>query len=241
MKTLDEFQNEVGAWGDATFPNSTWATVASHFEEEAAEFMDALRGGRQEKIEGELADSFLLLMQFAHKTGVSLYEAAERKMIVNRARTWKVNDPEPGGHVKHVVDTKTVYLAAAYNAQELMRFYAVGLSEMGYEVTSRWILGQHDTPPDGIEPGSIAHHAWAANDDLADIDRAATVILFTAWPSTKGGRHVEFGYALATGKKIVVIGERESVFHSLPQVAWFPAWADYVQSLGEEVQPGDDA
>lgn len=37
----------------------------------------------------------------------------------------------------------------------------------------------------------------------------------------RGGRHVEFGYALALGKELINIGPRETVFHHLDNVQSF--------------------
>ena len=47
---------------------------------------------------------------------------------------------------------------------------------------------------------------------------ADTVIIFTEIPNTilaTGGRHVEFGLALAQGKRVIIVGPRENVFHYL--------------------------
>jgi NTP pyrophosphatase (non-canonical NTP hydrolase) len=102
-KTLDEFQNEIGAWGDTTFPQSTPDTVLAHFWEEAQEFTaESLSIGRGtvHRREEEAADVLLLLLHFAHKTGFSLMDAAENKMTINRKRKWKT-EPEPAGHFKH--------------------------------------------------------------------------------------------------------------------------------------------
>lgn len=98
-KTLDDFQAEVGAWGDVTFPRSTAQTVTSHFAEEAGEFTEAVAANDMAAFE-EAADCLLLLLHFAHKSGFSLHAAAEHKLAVNRARRWKTT-PEPGGHIKH--------------------------------------------------------------------------------------------------------------------------------------------
>lgn len=100
--TLDEMQAEIGAWGDKTFPNSTVSSVAVHFEEEADEFLLAVRTSESvgEVVE-EMADCFLLLLHFAHKNGFSLFDAAMEKMAVNRKRKWNTT-PEPAGHFKHV-------------------------------------------------------------------------------------------------------------------------------------------
>jgi hypothetical protein len=57
---------------------------------------------------------------------------------------------------------------------------------------------------------------------------ADAVIIFTEIPNTvlaTGGRHVEFGLALAQGKRVIVVGPRENVFHYLlPESQVFATW-----------------
>lgn len=97
-----------------------------------------------------------------------------------------------------------VYLAASWNRRDLMRAYRDRLAQRGIECTSRWLDG-----PAGAHPGV------ASLMDLNDIRRADVML-------TSGGRHFECGFecgfAFAIGKKIVVIGPRENVFHHLRQI-----------------------
>ena len=68
-----------------------------------------------------------------------------------------------------------------------------------------------------------------AREDFEDIMNADAVISFTEVPRTtksRGGRHVEFGIALAAGKKCIIVGPRENVFHCLP-------WVDVVDTIVE--------
>ena len=51
--------------------------------------------------------------------------------------------------------------------------------------------------------------------------------------STRGGRHAEFGIALALGKRVIVIGPRENVFHALPAVERYESWAAFRASPRE--------
>ena len=44
----------------------------------------------------------------------------------------------------------------------------------------------------------------------------------------KGGRHVEHGYAMALGKRIVVVGPREHVFHTDPATEVYADWASFL-------------
>lgn len=56
---------------------------------------------------------------------------------------------------------------------------------------------------------------------------ADCVISFTEAPrssANRGGRHVEFGIALANGARVIVVGHRENIFHWLPQIEFFETW-----------------
>jgi nucleoside 2-deoxyribosyltransferase len=110
-----------------------------------------------------------------------------------------------------------VYLAAQYPRRDELREHRKVLEAAGIESTSRWL--------DEQEPlsGNMTHRepAWythTAKTDLEDVDRANVVLFFAEDPLVgvpRGGRHVEFGYALGKGKPIHVIGCKENVFHYL--------------------------
>ena len=126
-----------------------------------------------------------------------------------------------------------VYLAARYSRIEEMNAYADQLREAGCEVTSRWLLGIHQLhegaePVDAHAPSVPLEARPFAQDDFDDVLRSHVVVCFTESPGTqgagRGGRHVEFGMALAWGKDLVIVGPRENVFHTLPQVQRFSRW-----------------
>lgn len=117
-----------------------------------------------------------------------------------------------------------IYLAAAYPRLEEMRGVRDVLVALGHEVTSRWI----DQPPgEGAGTAELAADPAAyvkyAELDRADLEAAEVVISFTG-EGGRGGRHVEYGMAIAYGKRLVVVGPREHVFHTLPGVEWYPDW-----------------
>lgn len=119
-----------------------------------------------------------------------------------------------------------IYLASRYSRREELCGYRDQLEAIGQTVTSRWLTGNHDNAkrPDGTyEPGAAR---LAAAEDLADIDAAEIVISFTesAPENRTAGRHVEFGYALARGKVMVIVGPPESVFHYRPGLLFFETW-----------------
>ena len=130
-----------------------------------------------------------------------------------------------------------VYLAARYSRIGEVNNYADKLREAGYEVTSRWLLGIHQLH-EGAEavdvpaPSVPIESRPFAQDDLDDVRRSHVVISFTERPhvngGSRGGRHVEFGMALAWGKRLLIVGPRENVFHTLPQVQQFNQWGPSV-------------
>ncbi len=126
-----------------------------------------------------------------------------------------------------------VYLAARYSRHPEMRQIAADLRRLGHEVTARWIHGHHEYDPaeaERAEAAGILSPVEIATDDITDLLAADAVISFTEHPNAhgrnRGGRHVEFGIALATGKRLMIVGPCENVFHHLPAVEWYPTWRD---------------
>ena len=125
-----------------------------------------------------------------------------------------------------------VYIAARYDRRfEMLRVASV-LFRAGHEVTSRWIEGGRGGDSDRI----------VALEDLDDLARANCLVTFTedpernvAW-AARGGRHVEFGVALATGKRLCVVGPRENVFHHLPRVEVYATTGALIVGLASPAQ-----
>lgn len=134
-----------------------------------------------------------------------------------------------------------VYLAARYSRHREMQEYAAELCALGYIVTARWILGDHELRSDGQSDRDDWMMRWAVEDwdDLTDAD---LVVSFTEGPGpvagrARGGRHTEFGAALALCKPVVIIGHRENVFHFLPIVEFYPDWASFRATLATPTPP----
>jgi len=133
--------------------------------------------------------------------------------------------------------TVRIYLAARYSRNAEMRELAAYIRARGDEVTSRWIDGSH-------EVGDVAtdgDRQRLAQEDWDDLFRADAVICFSETPrsnNSRGGRHVEFGIALALRKPIYVVGPKENVFHYMPAVTHFPsAHAAVIAALGSKGEP----
>lgn len=125
-----------------------------------------------------------------------------------------------------------VYLAARYSRREELCRYAFDLERIGYEITSRWLQGNHQIDDAGLSAEAATEERTRfATEDWDDLMAADICISFTEEPrssNSRGGRHVEFGAALAAGKHCLVIGPRENVFHCLPNVNVFRYWDDFL-------------
>ena len=105
-----------------------------------------------------------------------------------------------------------------------------------HEIVSTWIDGHHETRPGIDDDASPEERAAWAHEDFYDVTRADCVVSFTEPPrgNSRGGRHVEFGIGLGRGKRMVLIGEREHVFHCLPYVEVYPDWDSFLARIDAE-------
>lgn len=134
-----------------------------------------------------------------------------------------------------------VYLCSRYSRRDQMRAFRATLVEQGHEVTSRWL----DTEWDRAEKGSSAappeYREKYALIDYEDVQACEVIVAFTEAPGDggRGGRHVEFGMAVALGKKLLVVGHRENIFHHLPQVN-FVEGTEFVPDVLRRVQAREE-
>src|ERR1700679_85653 len=110
---------------------------------------------------------------------------------------------------------RSVYLAGQYKRRDEFREYALQLIQRGVQVTSRWLL---ETIPLEHTLAEVGPEQWGKTAllDYFDVQRADTLIFFAEDSENqprRGGRPVEFGMALALGKKVLVVGAEENIFH----------------------------
>lgn len=125
-----------------------------------------------------------------------------------------------------------IYLTSRYQDHPLMRDWRAVLELMGHDVTSRWIEGKHSADEDVPDYGDQRRRF--AMEDLEDIDAADAIVANSdpeIFRTSHGGRHVELGYALARGKKIFLVGERENVFHWHSDVEVLPTLLSLLDRL----------
>ena len=128
----------------------------------------------------------------------------------------------------------SVYLAAPYASKDQIRRHASELVALGCDVTAQWLDEPHaaTVPFTSRDPEEL--RAFARR-DISDIARADVFIFFSLdpdQPTKRGGRHVEFGLAIAQRKRMIVVGPRENIFHFLPDVEVAPTFNAAIELLG---------
>ena len=118
-----------------------------------------------------------------------------------------------------------IYLASRYHRKQELQAYRDRLDSItgcNIMVTARWLDTPQVTGVDGQDSIFIPDSAAVyAKQDFNDIANADVFVHFTDPPTTlyrRGGAHCEFGVALALGKRCMIVGPRQQIFHALPQV-----------------------
>jgi hypothetical protein len=125
-----------------------------------------------------------------------------------------------GGNVKF-------YIAA--QKQENARPARDAVVAAGHVCTASWIdLEGYASIPRGPE-----QRIEAAKTCSAEVEDAHELILVSEADGSRvrGGKHVETGMALAQGKRVHVIGQRENVFHWHPMVTVYPDLESFVTEV----------
>ena len=128
-----------------------------------------------------------------------------------------------------MTDFNKIYLAARYSRRDEVAHYQGEARLLGFDVTSRWLEGTHEIVDGRSRQADDASRQRFAREDWDDLVAADIVISFTEGPDAKksrGGRHVEFGAALALKKWCIVVGPAENVFHHMPEVVRFATWEE---------------
>lgn len=88
----DQLAHEVFRWAEATFPNRTDSSMFLKMYSEIAELI------RSDGEPLELADLFILLMDYAVRKNIAISKAVRQKLEINRSRTWKINSDGTMSH-----------------------------------------------------------------------------------------------------------------------------------------------
>lgn len=121
-----------------------------------------------------------------------------------------------------------IYLAAKYARREELLPLAETMTSFGHECTSTWLTGETEISTANAEM------------DLRDVARADALLFFSEERDVgymTGGRHVEFGYAVALRKQMAVVGCRENIFHMLKGVTHFESFEEAMLSIETASRP----
>jgi nucleoside 2-deoxyribosyltransferase len=124
-----------------------------------------------------------------------------------------------------------VYLAAQFARRDEMRGHRSTLESVGITVTSRW-LDEEGSLDGSMDDKTEEFYIKTAYIDLEDVRAARCLIFFAEDPKIgikRGGRHVEFGYALALGIPIAVIGPKENIFHHCHGIGHFDSLETFIK------------
>lgn len=119
-----------------------------------------------------------------------------------------------------------VYIAAKFELAPEVAEMAKELRLLGIECTSRWVTEEGPYVKDDPAEGDRL-----ARMDLSDVDVADIFVLLGQPNSPRGGKHVEYGYAYAKGKRIILIGKRENIFHWLSTTTIVADWKAAIETL----------
>ena len=128
------------------------------------------------------------------------------------------------------------YIAAGFSRKNEMAEKAKQLQSMRIGVTSTWPW-EDASPQAGLAELGDHHLIVNGSKDLREIEAADGVILFTQDPTIpflRGGRMHEFGYAMGLGKRLIVCGPKENIFHYQHNVEVFATWEELLTQLGGE-------
>lgn len=134
-----------------------------------------------------------------------------------------------------------IYIAARFSRRHEANQLANLLQELGHRITSRWVLpdSDHVVPTGMSDRAADSERRRFALEDVEDVENADCCISLMEEPrgNGRGGRHIEFGIAVALRQRLMIIGPRETVFHHLPRVEHFETCEQLVGLLRQEHMP----
>lgn len=108
-----------------------------------------------------------------------------------------------------------IYISASMPRIKEARSLAAVLSGAGHRICSGWLDTDREVDLATIRQGAADVEAIR---NMRDVMDCHLFVMLAGDKKSRGGRHVEFGMAMALHKRCVIIGARENVFHSHPLI-----------------------
>jgi nucleoside 2-deoxyribosyltransferase len=129
-----------------------------------------------------------------------------------------------------------IYLASRFSRRHECHALAKLLQMRGHTITSRWVKpgDDHVIPTGTSDQAADSERRRFAMEDVDDVLACDWMISLMEEPrsNSRGGRHIEFGIALGLGKRLSIIGPRETVFHHLDHIEQFDTVEAFLKSEG---------
>lgn len=125
-----------------------------------------------------------------------------------------------------------IYISVRYGRKPEAEALARAFRTNGHEVTSRWVF--RDQPMD-YHDASYYEIGQYAQEDADDVVAADVFVALTEETDSvygRGGRHVEFGIAIALKRPVFFVGPFENIFHYLPSCTHFITNDELIEALG---------
>ena len=118
--------------------------------------------------------------------------------------------------------TQKAYIAASFKRRDEILIAEKVLSPF-FDIVSTWTKE--------VEVGYFddVSNQRKATQDMYDLDRADMLIHFSNGEGC--GNMTELGIAINKGLKIVVIGQRKSIFHWLPSIEFYETLEEYLCTI----------
>lgn len=128
-----------------------------------------------------------------------------------------------------------VYMAGKFETREALRPIRDRLWNLGHEVVSTWL--DEAKRPSGMDEATF--NRKLAIKDMTEIKSTDLLILDTHVPSERGGKEVEYGFALGQfqTKQVWIVGPRRNVFHWVADQQ-FDEWDGVIEALRDTTPVG---
>ena len=125
------------------------------------------------------------------------------------------------------------YVAARFEQKSEMKALVPLFAANNIEVRAHW-LDETVSATSQLSDLTPEYCAEQAQVDLDDIKACDLFVFFadSVAKTTRGGKHFEAGYASGLGKRIVVVGPPENIFHYLPGVIHYASLGDFLDAEG---------
>ena len=131
------------------------------------------------------------------------------------------------------------YFAAPFSYGERLRDLARFIDNIFDGPRQCWTTASWIYIPTGTRAKNHLEAANYALLDLENVDACDVLIMFNPEDGSQSpGRNVEYGYAVAKGKQIWLVGPKTSVFSYLPGIRYFKDEEDvkqYLTVLGDDL------